>query len=202
MRWIKKGKEPKQLTEFRNSGGTWEEFSLERGKKEVKQQLLSEQHNLCAYCTGAIRFENMKVEHWCPRKICTNRHLDYSNLLAVCKGCYNYGKYLHCDTSKAHTLIELNPTVQNHVDTISYTKNTGKILSSNEQFQKEMDSILNLNIAPLTKARKRLLTDFRLRLNKKNKGKTANYQKLLKIWEAKNTPHSRIIVWYLKNKIK
>ncbi len=73
MRLIIKQTEPKELTHFRNSKGTWDTFSLSNGKKEVKVQLLKEQRNLCAYCTSAISFGNMKVEHRCSRKRCPTR---------------------------------------------------------------------------------------------------------------------------------
>ncbi|MEM1322681.1 MAG: retron system putative HNH endonuclease [Bacteroidota bacterium] len=201
MRKITKQTEPRQLTKFRNAGGTWNTFSLDDGKREVKKQLLAEQHSLCAYCTTSISFCTMKIEHWCPRTYCRDRHLDYANLLAVCKGCYNTGKFLHCDTSKADQLIELSPLNVNHINVLSYSKATGKLLSTNAKHQVEIDRVLNLNIAPLRKIRKQLLATFKLGLRKKYKNRRANFQKELSVWRQKNGPFDSIVIQYLEKRL-
>ena len=64
MKLITKQTEPRKLAEHRSKGGTFSDFSLTRGKREVKEQLLKEQDGLCAYCMNKIHFDNMKVEHW------------------------------------------------------------------------------------------------------------------------------------------
>mgnify|MGYP000391707755 FL=1 len=202
MRHIKKQSEPRELTEYRNSGGKWDDFSLEKGKKAVKNQLLAEQNCLCAYCTGAINFDNMKVEHWYPQAEDEKKELEYNNLLAVCFGCYNQGEFFHCDTSKADTIIQLSPTNTLHIDTTDYEKASGGIKSSNPIFQQELDETLNLNIAPLKKARKTRLYEFRKALNKKYPNKTANYQKELNKWSNLNISHNIIVVKYLEKKLR
>lgn len=202
MKYIKKGKEPKELTYYRNSGETWDDFSLDKGKREVKEQLLFEQNSRCAYCTAAISFASMKVEHWCSRKKCPiNRNLDYSNLLGVCLGCYNDGEYFHCDTSKDETLIEITPLNQNHIRTISY-QNDGKIISSNITFQNEINNTLCLNIAPLQKKRRTLLRELKLKLNIKYLKRKANYGKELSNIKKANIPFNDILVKYLEQKIR
>jgi len=206
MQLIEKLPEPKELTKYRNSGGTFADFSLEKGKCEVKKQLLKEQHSLCAYCTSSISFHKMKVEHWHPQKGehgDPEKELDYKNLLAVCLGCYNSGEHFHCDTSKGDTPIKLNPQKKIHIEQLSYTKSTGILKSSNLDHQKEIDSdkMLNLNISPLQKIRKDLLANFRIALNQKYKDKTANYAKELNKFSVKRNPFSGIIIWYLKSKL-
>jgi len=206
MRHIKKQNEPRELKEFRNSGGKWNDFSLDKGKRAVKNQLLTEQNSLCAYCTREIIFDeergknNMKVEHWYPQDAPEYRDLDYNNLFGVCQG--KTGRYLHCDTHKADTIITLSPTNKLHISTISYEKTSGGIKSSNPIFQKELDEILNLNISPLKKARKTRLYEFRKYLHKKYPNKKANYQKYLNQWRNKNVSHNMIIVRYLENKTR
>lgn len=200
MKQIIKGKETKQLNHHRNSGGTWDDFSLDKGKKETKEQLLKEQNNLCAYCTRSINFKNMKLEHWCARSTCpTDRSLDYSNMLAACKGIS--GKEQHCDTSKADILINLDPRNQNHIQQISYKMSTGKIQSSNSTHQHEIDQVLRLNIDTLKKERKTIITTLKLGLHKKYKGKVANYQKELKKWEDQTKPFCMIAIAYLDKKV-
>lgn len=202
MRYIEKQTEPRELKEYRNGGGKWDDFSLDKGKRVLKNQLLTEQNNLCAYCTGAINFDNMKVEHWYPQDAPEDRDLEYANLLAVCLGCYNQGEYFHCDTSKADTVITLNPTNNLHIDTIDYEKSSGGIKSSNAIFQDELDDVLNLNIKPLKKARKTRLFEFRKYLHKKYPNKTANYQKELNKWRNLDVSHNMIVVKYLEKKIR
>lgn len=202
MKLINKLPEPVALNNFRNGGGTWNDFSLNKGKREVKNQLLLEQNNLCAYCTASINFNSMKVEHWCSQENCiSNRDLDYSNLLAVCSGCFNHGEYEHCDTSKKAFLIELSPVVKHHIDVISYAKASGKIESVHPDHQIEIDSILNLNIPPLKRIRKNMLNEFKIGLSKKYKGKKANYQKELEKFQNARIPFSMIVIKYLEDKI-
>lgn len=201
MKLIIKKTEPNKLSQHRNSGGTWDDFSLEKGKKETKKQLLQEQNNLCAYCTRSIKFENMKLEHWCARSTCpTDRSLDYSNMLAVCSGIL--GTEQHCDTSKADQLITLNPLNKNHIKQLSYTKGTGKIKSSDTRHQQEIDSILRLNIPSLTKERKTILNALRIGLRNKYKGKTPSYKSELRKWADLDKPHCMVVIQYLEKKIQ
>jgi len=208
---IKKGTEPKELSRHRNDGGTYYDFSLDKGKREVKIQLLKEQDSLCAYCTASINFDNMKIEHWLPQNNSEfpeykKYELQYGNMLAVCQGCtmYNGEKLFHCDhsRSKGEKVIELNPLKQSHIEQLSYTKSTGFLKSSNPTHQKELDEFLNLNIIPFKRARKTILQTFKIRINKRYPSKTANYQKELTKWEKKNLPFSSIVIWYLKSKVK
>jgi len=210
---ILKGKEPSKLARHRNdkvSKGTFDNFSLDKGKREVKNQLLKEQGNLCAYCTASINFDNMKIEHWLPQN---NKdypeykefELKYSNMLGVCQGCIlcKGEKYFHCDHSlaKGEKIIQINPLEKRHVDQLSYNK-SGLLKSSNSKHQTEIDTILNLNIPPLLKVRKDILNIVMVRLHNKYKNKTANYPKILKQFSSKKNSYSAIIVWYLKKKIK
>jgi len=213
---IQKGKEPKKLALHRNDGGTYDDFSLDKGKREVKNQLLKEQSKLCAYCTTSINFDetinfdNMKVEHWLPQN--NENHpeykefeLQYSNMLGVCKGCtlYNGKKFYHCDDSgaKGDEVIEINPQNKVHIDLLSYNK-SGFLKSSNPIHQNEIDTDLKLNIPPLQKERKKQLYNLKIGLyNNKKKKKTPNYARILKQFTAKNIPYSAIIIWYLKKKL-
>lgn len=78
---------------------TWERFrrTNRRGYREVKKQLLKDQHGLCAYCEINIKFadeegevDDFRVEHFYPKGETDfsvhNYHLDWQNLLGVCHG--------------------------------------------------------------------------------------------------------------------
>lgn len=78
---------------------TWEHFRRRsrRGYQEVKQQILRDQHCLCAYCEIGIKLaeeedevDDFRVEHFYPKNATLehghNYHLDWRNLLGVCHG--------------------------------------------------------------------------------------------------------------------
>ncbi len=207
MKYLVKGKEPQALTKHRSAGGTWDDFSLAKGKKEVKNQLLAEQASQCAYCTQSISFDNMKVEHWFPRNPTDilekvkgdSLQLNYKNLLAVCQGCI--GKEQHCDTHKAEKIIIINPLSKYHVESIRYDKK-GEIISSDIALQEDIDAVLRLNIDSLKEMRSRVLKRFIVILESKTKKKRSiNFVKLLEIYQRKNEPMNRIIISYIERKI-
>ncbi len=78
---------------------TWERFrrANRRGYREIKKQLLKDQHGLCAYCEINIKLadeegcvDDFRVEHFFPKSETDfsvhNYHLDWHNLLGVCHG--------------------------------------------------------------------------------------------------------------------
>ena len=91
---IKKGKEPKELIEYRtNKWNPYEKQSVEPSfedmpteiKDAIRRELLKEQGYLCAYCMRRIKsVEETKIEHWVPQeKLTKEQGLDYSNMLGV-----------------------------------------------------------------------------------------------------------------------
>ena len=65
---IKKGREPKALTEYK-----LQEHAYYDGcpKKEIRESLLAEQGNLCAYCMRRIDKNSTRIEHWKPESVLT-----------------------------------------------------------------------------------------------------------------------------------
>jgi uncharacterized protein (TIGR02646 family) len=207
MKYLVKGKEPHVLTTYRESGETWDDFSLAKGKKEVKNQLLTEQANQCAYCTQSISFDSMKVEHWFPRNPSDilekekgeSLQLNFKNIFAVCQGCI--GKEQHCDTHKAEKIITISPLSKYHIDSIRYNKK-GEMISSNSALQDDIDSVLRLNIDELKEVRSRVLKRFIIILERKTRRKRIiNFPKLLDIYQRKNEPMNRIIITYIERKV-
>lgn len=207
MKYLVKGKEPQILTTYRASGETWDNFSLDKGKREVKNQLLTEQSNQCAYCTQLISFDNMKIEHWFPRNPTdilakekgNSLQLKYKNLFAVCQGCV--GKEQHCDTHKAEKIVTISPLSRPHIKSIRYDKQ-GKMISSDTVLQRDIDTILRLNIGALKEIRSQKLKRFITILVKKtSRKKSINFTKLLEVYKGKNKPMDRIITTYIEMKI-
>lgn len=213
MRHIKKGTEPISLKTYRNSKTPTPRYlNMDSGVREaVKKQLLNEQNSLCTYCMQKIESSKMKVEHWFPRhsesaelqKEGEQKELDYSNLLAACKGIISIGsdRFEHCDTSKKNKIVSINPLNNIHIQQIHYGKQ-GEIFSKDTTHQTEIDDVLNLNIRELKERRRKLLTTFRKGLSEKSKkGKTVNLNAELKKWQDQTRPFCMVIISYLEKKI-
>ena len=97
----KSPEEPELLTRYRQRypRDTWDKFHHRSrdGYRQVKRQILQDQHGLCAYCEINIkltdeedRVDDFRVEHFHP-KVGTeneerNYHLEWKNMLGVCHG--------------------------------------------------------------------------------------------------------------------
>lgn len=102
MKRVYKSKlEPEALRKYRLRfpEETWEHFRrrCRHGYKEVKEEILRDQHGLCAYCEISIKLsenedevDDFRVEHFYPKNATLehghNYHLDWRNLLGVCHG--------------------------------------------------------------------------------------------------------------------
>ena len=135
---------------------TWEHFRrrARHGYQEVKQQILKDQHGLCAYCEISIKLaeqegevDDFRVVHFFPKNANQehghNYHLDWRNLLGVCHGgsqpyvpdaqwrfSANKGDR-SCDVPKGGKPISeiiLNPLkIPGDVRIFRYVEHTGKI---------------------------------------------------------------------------
>lgn len=146
---ITKGKEPKELTEYKSTpGATYSGFSQ---KNAVKCQMLKEQGFICAYCMKRIDAERSSIEHWKPQNPGTEtttdikESLDYQNMLCVCDG--NRGMKLAaqtCDAHKGNTVIKADPRDQYTIDHIKY-RSDGTIYSDDQVIDHDLNEVLNLN---------------------------------------------------------
>ena len=88
---------------------------------EVREQLMRDQGNLCAYCQRRIpctmaqpHLPDMHVEHWRTQSHDDESTRQWSNLLAVCPGNPTLEdgsarESLHCDTSRGNAPLFLHP---------------------------------------------------------------------------------------------
>ena len=166
---IKKTWEPKELTKFiKNGAVTYKDLDSAKGvlvKRKIQEVLCSEQFGLCAYCMCRISLETMRIEHFIPQSHNPQMGLDYKNMLAVCDGGEKYNKdnglkdksNLSCDVYKGAALLSLNPSVKADYEQmkIRYSSD-GKIHSDsfNNNFKKEIEEVLNLNVPRLKNMRK------------------------------------------------
>ncbi len=129
MIYIRKNAEPWKFREY----CTKEFASFDGMDSDVKdclrRSLLEEQGYICAYCMKRIRdIDEVKIEHLVART--PENELQYSNLLAVCKGGENGPVSARsCDTKKGNRPLFLSPTCEADMSRIYY-QNNGEIHST------------------------------------------------------------------------
>lgn len=158
-RVYKSKREPEALARYRKNypRETWEHFRrrARNGYREVKRQILQDQHGLCAYCEISIKLaqlesevDDFRVEHFYPKGATQehghNYHLDWRNLLGVCHGgsqpCVPDAEQRYsalkrdrsCDVPKGGKEISsliLNPLkIPGNARIFRYAEHSGKIL--------------------------------------------------------------------------
>lgn len=119
-------------------------------KKPIREQLIREQHGLCAYCMRRIHADNSSViEHWMPVDFNGACALEYRNMMLCCDGGRTENKkpkVLCCDASKGNTVIQINPYNRQQMEKIRYDKN-GRIYiyPEDSNLQADIDDVLHLN---------------------------------------------------------
>ena len=196
---IKKGSEPNEWTEYKLTPGV--KFYAH---PELKDSLLKEQGYLCAYCMARIDEGHMRVEHFKPRSHYPDDTFTYGNLLACCQG-KTQGES-HCDTSKGDDEIKLSPLEPSCVNTLSYESGTGKIKSSDPDYDRELDCPLHLNTPIIRQNRREELQGVIKALQSEGFNSGAIHR-LLKRWdsvdeEGKRKPYCGIVIYFLEKKLK
>ena len=155
MRAITKGHEPRSLTEHRNAGRDYVDYQDKDGLREA---LVREQRGLCCYCMGRIRpnRDKMKIEHWRSQAHYPELQLNYRNLLGACPGGKGQPPCLqHCDTRKRDRDLLWNPADADHaIETRVRYLPDGTIKSNDRLFDRQLNEVLNLNLAILKNRRK------------------------------------------------
>lgn len=147
MIYIKKGTEPRSLTEYRSQpGATYDGY---REKDDVRGALLEEQGYICAYCMRRISKEQMKIEHWKAQNASDGAGaeyaLSYRNMLGVCLGNQSSPHEMQtCDTHRGNADLFVDPRDAAHISQILY-RGDGTIYSKNLQINFDLNERLNLN---------------------------------------------------------
>lgn len=226
---IRKNIEPRELTELRRK-------AIEKGlspenayrtlkgttKEKVRNSLLQEQGQLCAYCMCKIPRNDVDaeiapivIEHYVARNPVDGRDvgqgLDYNNLLAVCNGnradkARNHSFVdLTCDAHRENTEFrKVNPCDPNTLDSIFYTMD-GKIDSTDPDVKVDIIDTLNLNCvsSPLVSERESSLSELLLHMDLIEECDLADYCKnLLSVFQSEldnKTPYQGILIWYLQS---
>ncbi|PTP19729.1 TIGR02646 family protein [Vibrio splendidus] len=156
MKKINKLIEPVALTQYRSQPtAIYDGPDFTTVKDDIRQKLLEEQGHLCAYCMARIKIGNMKVEHFAPQSLFPIQQLQYSNMLGCCKGNEGSPKPSHtCDTKKGNLILKYSPSIStHHIDSRVTYSGSGRILSRSEDFDSQLNTVLNLNQSRLKENR-------------------------------------------------
>lgn len=208
MRTIVKGREPASLAEYRASRGA--NYGAYRDKDALRTSLVNEQRGLCCYRLSRIRPEigSMKIEHWHSQERHDAEQLDYTNLLASCMG--NEGKRRrdqHCDTQKGMSEISRNPANPLHrVEEMISFGGDGSVSSVDPTFCRELDEVLNLNLAFLKNNRKATLGAFMDALPKAGELRRHRLERWLREWNGESgngdlQPFCQVVVYWLRKRL-
>ena len=144
MRTIEKSREPLSLKRHRKSGGTYENY---RETEDLRSALLKDQGHICCYCMKRITARDMKNEHWASQTDHDDETVDWDNLMGSCKGGDGErGAIRHCDTSRGHTRLKVNPLDQaQRCERLIQYRADGEISSRDPEINKDLGETLNLN---------------------------------------------------------
>lgn len=229
---IHKSVEPDGLSVLRQNairqGLTQEEaYATLKGqlKEDVRNSLVAEQGQLCAYCMCHIPrvdvddgIAPITVEHFDPRNPPdhhdTCQGLDYNNLLAVCNGNrasrskHHHKKDLTCDAFRGNKPFKnLNPCIPETLETIEYGAD-GTITATDPDVCDDLNKVLNLNCPTSTLIAERKAVYDGLTADMANistDGLRAYCMNLLSEFEQERnpkTPFVGIIIWYLKSMLE
>ena len=215
---IKKGREPKELVEYRQLPDASYENMDSHLKNIVLDHLLHEQGHLCAYCMRRIPekrklpigVQGATIEHWFPRNPDSGEDygqgLDYRNMLAVCSGNRGCGdeRNLTCDAKRGNDKLTVNPCNSKTLHSITYSHN-GKIKSTDTRIDEDLNERLNLNseVVSLPENRKQVLDALIMNIKEKHPaGDIKPYcrRKLeqIKSMDDDKSPFVGILIWWLE----
>ncbi|MCK9155761.1 MAG: hypothetical protein M0P12_06585 [Paludibacteraceae bacterium] len=203
---INKQLEPQEWTRYRCTKG-----ARYKSIPELRKSLLEEQGYICAYCMRRIPVkdsnsnEDSRIEHLLCRVQHPESELCYNNMVICCPGAINDN--FHCDKKKGDNDISFNLFDNKLISTISYGSKNGEIKSSNQQYNREIKQILNLNNKLLSKNRLETLNAIINFLKKKNDWNSYNLNNLIIKWNTKDKdgqfkPYCGIVIWFLEKKLK
>ncbi len=215
MKAIVKVKEPTSLTEHR---ARQHSSYTNLDKTDTRNSLLTEQGHICCYCMRRIpesgNTPGTKIEHFLCQEDHSHEELNYGNMLLACLGNEGSPKRLQtCDTKKGKLSLTHSPSNQaRNIESLIKYKPNGEIYSSDETFNAELETVLNLNVKSLKDNRRIVYEEVqnRIRLEGKRKGSIALKKKFLELEKAKllsltNGKHNQFCmvgVYVIEKKLK
>ena len=209
MRSISKGAEPPSLTRHRLSSHA--DYDNYPDKDTLRRALTDEQRGICCYCMGRIHphATAMKIEHWHCQTDYPAEQLDYRNLLAACPGHPHQPEaQTHCDTHKGNRPLSFNPADPGQrIEALLRFAGDGTIRADREDIDRELNEVLNLNLALLKNKRKATLDGFIQTLSKRQgELPAAELRRWLSQWDGSAgpgelRPYCQVVVYWLQKKL-
>jgi uncharacterized protein (TIGR02646 family) len=131
-------------------------------KDGLRVALARDQRSLCCYCMTRIEATGtaMKIAHHRSQRRYPGEQLSYRNLLGACNGGEGQPKHLqHCDTRQGDRDVKFNPAdATSSVELRVRYRSDGTIASSDQEFDAQLNEVLNLNL-PLLRNRRKAVID-------------------------------------------
>jgi uncharacterized protein (TIGR02646 family) len=211
VRAIMKGAEPPSLTAYRKTDHC--SYDHYRDKAGLRRALVTEQRGICCYCMERIRNDSasMKIEHWQCQSRYSGEELNYRNMLGACRGGDGQPPRLqHCDTRKGDRDLRWNPAdPAHHIETRIRYEADGRIRSDEEEFDVQLEEVLNLNLAFLMNNRKHLLDGILewWRYEKQRLHRPVPRERFVRErdrrvdGDGELEPFSQVVVWWLERRL-
>jgi len=211
MRAIAKGPEPPSLTAHRLT--PYCDYDNYAGKDDLRHAMTIEQRGICCYCMGRILNgpTTMKIEHWRSQAHYPGEQLNYRNLLGACLGGEGQPWSLqHCDTRKGDRDLQWNPADSAHrIEVRVRYELDGSIRSDDAEFDRQLNQVLNLNLAVLKNNRKGALTailDWWKSEKERIRGPVAREQfererERFAAGAGRLAPYCQVVVWWLEQRL-
>lgn len=212
MRAISKSAEPPSLSQYRATpGSNYDDYD---DKQTLREFLVREQRGLCCYCLCRINagklgmLPTMKIAHWHSQNVHPEEQLVYSNLLGACKG--NEGQPpsdQHCDTRQGNRDIKWNPANPLHpILEMTFVVN-GRIKSRDPEFDRQINEVLNLNVAFLVNNRKVVLDSFTKALPRQGTWPRPVLERLRREWNGEShsgelEEYCQVVVYWLQKRLR
>ncbi len=208
MRPIAKRVEPASLTQHRATPHA--SYDNYEQKDDLRAGLVAEQGAICCYCMQRIQADGtkMKIEHWQCQEKHEDRALDYDNLLGACLGGHGRPEKLqHCDTRKGALALSRNPAAPAPlVDRDIHYLARGEIRSDSAAFNRELNDVLNLNLARLQHNRKAVLDALREWADGFGRLRKADIRAELREWEEMEDgllrEYAQVAVYWLNKRLE
>ncbi len=207
MRPIKKGAEPRSLTQHRAQPHA--DYDNYAEKDDLRKSLSSEQGAICCYCMQRIGDDRdrMKIEHWQCQELHSDRDLDYGNLLGACRGGHGNPRRLqHCDTRKGSDPLLRNPAIHPPlVDRDLHYLADGSIGSDETEFDRELNEVLNLNLERLKNNRKAVLDGLKAWAERVDKLRKSDVRAELREWNEMEDgvlrEYAQVAIYWLNRRL-
>ena len=153
----------------------------------------------------------MKIEHWRSQRRYPDQQLEYQNLLGACLGGEGQPpSQQHCDTHKGDLDLLWNPANPEHyIEKRLRYEDNGSIRSDEDEFNTQLEDVLNLNLTFLKNNRKSVLSailywwDARVRhLPKSQQRRLLEDNRNRQVADTGElAPYCQVTVWWLDQKL-